>query len=50
MSVSATRPRGPASSPAWVLALSFLIVIFDGYDLIVFGAAVPALLAHEGAS
>jgi MFS transporter, AAHS family, benzoate transport protein len=46
MSVSATRPRGPASSPAWVLALCFLIVVFDGYDLIVFGAAVPALLDH----
>lgn len=31
--------------PAWlVIALCWLIVVFDGYDLIVYGTAVPALL------
>jgi len=29
-----------------VISLSFAAVVFDGYDLIVFGSAVPALLAH----
>lgn len=30
-----------------VVALCFVTVVFDGYDLIVYGATVPSLLAHE---
>ena len=29
----------------WVVALCFAAIVFDGYDLIVYGSAVPALLA-----
>lgn len=33
-------------SPALVVALGFAAIVFDGYDLIVFGSVVPALLEH----
>ncbi|QJY44500.1 MFS transporter [Pseudonocardia broussonetiae] len=33
-------------SPWAVVALGFAAIVFDGYDLIVYGSAVPALLAH----
>lgn len=40
-------PESPATRAPWVvISLSFAAVVFDGYDLIVFGSAVPALLAH----
>lgn len=35
-----------ARSPWAVVALGFAAIVFDGYDLIVYGSAVPALLAH----
>ncbi len=31
-----------------VVALGFAAIVFDGYDLIVFGSVVPALLQHPG--
>lgn len=35
--------------PAWlVVALCWLIVIFDGYDLIVYGTTIPALTQEAG--
>jgi MFS transporter, AAHS family, benzoate transport protein len=37
---------------AWVVALSTAALIFDGYDLVVYGTVVPTLLAdasHLGA-
>jgi AAHS family benzoate transporter-like MFS transporter len=30
-----------------VIGLCFAVIVFDGYDLIVYGATVPALLTHE---
>ncbi|WP_245645362.1 MFS transporter [Pseudonocardia acaciae] len=30
-----------------VLALCFAVILFDGYDLIVYGAAVPAILRYQ---
>ncbi|MBX7430716.1 MFS transporter [Mycobacterium sp. Y57] len=33
---------------AWVVALSTLALIFDGYDLVVYGTVVPVLLADPG--
>lgn len=42
-----TRPRNRRTSSPWaVVALGFAAIVFDGYDLIVYGSAVPALLAH----
>jgi AAHS family benzoate transporter-like MFS transporter len=35
-------------SPWLVVALGFAAIVFDGYDLIVYGSAVPALLAQPG--
>jgi AAHS family benzoate transporter-like MFS transporter len=34
-------------SPAVVIALCFVAIVFDGYDLVVYGAVVPDLLAYE---
>lgn len=42
MSRSATR------SPWLVVTLGFAAIVFDGYDLIVYGSSVPALLAEPG--
>lgn len=39
-----TRPR--KSAPA-VILLCFVSIVFDGYDLVVFGAVVPKLLAFQ---
>lgn len=38
--------RAPA--PLSVVAVCFLVVVFDGYDLIVYGASVPDLLHEPG--
>ncbi|HEY0816327.1 MAG TPA: aromatic acid/H+ symport family MFS transporter [Pseudonocardia sp.] len=40
------RPALPSRSPLIVVALCFLTLIFDGYDNIVYGSVVPALLAE----
>ena len=42
----ATSPH--ARSGLVVVALCFLTIVFDGYDLIVYGSAVPSLLAEPG--
>ena len=39
------RPRQP-SRPV-VVAICFAAIVFDGYDLIVYGSTVPSLLAYE---
>ena len=39
---TSTHPRAVAA-----VALCFGAIVFDGYDLIVYGSAVPALLAYE---
>lgn len=41
-----TSPAHPRSAVAAV-ALCFGAIVFDGYDLIVYGSAVPALLQYE---
>lgn len=38
--------RAGARAPWVVVALGFSAVVFDGYDLIVYGSAVPSLLGH----
>ncbi|MFP7365239.1 aromatic acid/H+ symport family MFS transporter [Corynebacterium callunae] len=37
----------PKKSAAWVIVLCFVTIIFDGYDLVVYGAITPALLKYE---
>lgn len=39
--------RNQPASVAAVVALGFGAIVFDGYDLIVYGSAVPALLGYE---
>jgi len=40
------RPTGRRSATL-VIALCWLIVVFDGYDLIVYGTTIPALLTEQ---
>jgi MFS transporter, AAHS family, benzoate transport protein len=42
-----TATSAPARSTAAVVALGFGAIVFDGYDLIVYGSAIPALLKYE---
>lgn len=47
---TAAPPTARASrtrSPVVVIALCFVAIVFDGYDLVVYGAVVPDLLAYE---
>lgn len=43
----ASHPVRPRKSAAAVIFLCFLAIVFDGYDLVVYGAIVPKLLAYE---
>ncbi|GAP54103.1 benzoate transport protein [Arthrobacter sp. Hiyo6] len=40
-------PVRPSKSAAAVIFLCFLAIVFDGYDLVVYGAIVPKLLAYQ---
>lgn len=42
-----TAHAGRTRNPAVVIALCFVAIVFDGYDLVVYGAVVPDLLAYE---
>jgi AAHS family benzoate transporter-like MFS transporter len=42
-----SSPVRPLKSAAAVIFLCFLAIVFDGYDLVVYGAIVPKLLAYE---
>ena len=55
----ANPPTDPSVDPAeretrrrrtlgWVIGLGFLGLVFDGYDLVVYGAVLPGLLADPG--
>src|SRR5215218_5903225 len=45
-SVTSTGTKLSAST-RWVIAICWVTIIFDGYDLIVYGAVVPTLLQEE---
>lgn len=42
-----TRTETPHRSAAAVIAMCFVAIVFDGYDLVVYGAITPALLNYE---
>lgn len=44
---SATNAGSTRHSSASIVALCFVIIVYDGYDLVVYGATVPSLLAYE---
>ncbi|MFW0873047.1 MFS transporter [Rhodococcoides corynebacterioides] len=45
--MSPSPTAAPARSSRSIVALCFAIIVFDGYDLVVYGATVPSLLAYE---
>ncbi|NDV09280.1 aromatic acid/H+ symport family MFS transporter [Rhodococcus sp. IEGM 248] len=47
--LTASTLDGPGTrrSSASIVALCFVIIVYDGYDLVVYGATVPSLLAYE---
>lgn len=46
-STSAEPSPRPRKSAALVILLCFASIVFDGYDLVVYGAVVPDLLAYQ---
>src|SRR5919109_434275 len=44
---SRSSRQSRSRSELTVLGLCFAVILFDGYDLIVYGAVVPALLRYE---
>jgi AAHS family benzoate transporter-like MFS transporter len=46
--MTADTASAPRRSPLLVVAVCFLAVMFDGYDIIVYGSALPSLLAEPG--
>lgn len=47
MSSTSTGYTGAGRTGLWVVAICWLTIIFDGYDLIVYGAVVPSLLEYR---
>ena len=47
MAAPATSAGKLGRTTLWVIAICWVTIIFDGYDLIVYGAVVPALLEYE---
>ncbi|MGO2749578.1 MAG: MFS transporter [Pseudoclavibacter sp.] len=45
--MSATAGVLPSKSRSLVISLCFVAIVFDGYDLVVYGAITPALLGYE---
>ncbi|WP_232549827.1 MFS transporter [Propioniciclava soli] len=46
MTTTLSTRRGTRTKPAWlVIALCWLIVVLDGYDLIVYGTTLPTIMA-----
>ncbi len=45
---SETAALYPSKTVWTVMALGFFAIVFEGYDLVVYGACVPALLAEPG--
>jgi AAHS family benzoate transporter-like MFS transporter len=44
MSVTASARPASRTAGLWVVAICMVTIVFDGYDLIVYGAVVPSLL------
>jgi AAHS family benzoate transporter-like MFS transporter len=47
MSSTTRSERRPQSSGMLVVAICFATIVFDGYDLVVYGATVPSILAFK---
>jgi AAHS family benzoate transporter-like MFS transporter len=43
----AERSALPRRSPAFVVLICFVSIVFDGYDLVVYGTTIPSILAYE---
>ncbi|MFD1548063.1 MFS transporter, partial [Nonomuraea guangzhouensis] len=46
MDATAQPPSAPRGNSLPVVAICFASIVFDGYDLIVYGSVVPSLLAE----
>jgi AAHS family benzoate transporter-like MFS transporter len=47
MPLASDRPAPPRRSPAFVVLICFVSIVFDGYDLVVYGATIPPILAYQ---
>lgn len=47
MSLASSASALPRRSPTFVVLICFVSIVFDGYDLVVFGTTIPSILAYE---
>lgn len=47
MSLASDRPAPPRRSPSFVVLICFVSIVFDGYDLVVYGTTIPQILAYK---
>jgi AAHS family benzoate transporter-like MFS transporter len=47
MSLASDRTAPPRRSPLFVVLICFVAIVFDGYDLVVYGATIPPILAYQ---
>lgn len=47
MSPASDRPAPPRRRASFVVLICFVSIVFDGYDLVVFGTTIPSILAYE---
>jgi len=47
MPLASDKPAPPRRSPSFVVLICFVSIVFDGYDLVVYGATIPPILAHR---
>jgi AAHS family benzoate transporter-like MFS transporter len=46
MSLASDRPVPPRRSSSFVVLICFVSIVFDGYDLVVYGTTIPSILAY----
>jgi AAHS family benzoate transporter-like MFS transporter len=47
MSLASDSPPQPRRSPSFVVLICFVSIVFDGYDLVVYGTTIPPILAYQ---
>src|SRR5919108_200014 len=47
MSLASEKSAPPRRSPSFVVLICFVSIVFDGYDLVVYGTTIPSILAYQ---
>ncbi|RHW28415.1 MFS transporter [Nocardioides immobilis] len=47
MPANSLAPELPRRSPSFVVLICFVTIVFDGYDLVVYGSTIPSILEYQ---